>query len=221
MDGNGRWASLKKLPRNKGHQAGADTLKAISEFLAESTDATFLTVYAFAQANYKRDVGEKHSLFDILTMYACQVQEFLAYDARVRFVGNRTDSQTPNSVLLAMTTLEKATEHCTKFNLQIAWGYSGLDEINRAQKAGWDITRLYETMYDAPDVPPIDLLIRTGVENNIGLNWRQSDFFLLLSAGAVKVPLRCLWPDFGPRRLEEAIENWKAEAHLCGASRPQ
>lgn len=219
MDGNGRWAGNQKLPKHKGHRAGATALRKATKIFAQKTEVTYLTVFAFAIANGKREKKEKLKLNTLVISYARQITEFLKYGCRVRFVGNKEDGNVPTEVLTAMSTLEKATLHCKDFFLQIAWNYSGQDEIIRAQEAGFSIAQLYNVMFDAPNVPAIDVMIRTGVENPISLNFRDSDFFPLLSSNAVKVPLECLWPDFGLQEIEKVFQNWRSETHLCGASR--
>lgn len=219
MDGNGRWAGNQNLPKHKGHEAGKIALRNSAKLFALKTEVKYLTVFAFATANNKREKSEKIKLNKLVIFYAQQVAEFLEYGCRVRFVGNRQDGKVPVEVLTAMSALEKATTHCNNFFLQIAWNYSGHDEIKRAQEIGFDISKLYNTMLDAQDVPAIDVMIRTGVENPISLNFRDSDFFPLLSSHTVKVPLECLWPDFGSHEIQKTFQNWRSEAHLCGASR--
>lgn len=219
MDGNGRWAGNQNLPKHKGHEAGKNALRNSAKLFALKTEVKYLTVFAFATTNNKREKSEKIKLNKLVIYYAGQVAEFLEYGCKVRFVGNKQDGKIPVEVLTAMSMLERATVHCNNFFLQIAWNYSGQDEIKRAQEIGFDISKLYTTMFDAQDVPSIDVMIRTGVENPVGLNFRDSDFFPLLSSHAVKVPFESLWPDFGIQEIEKTFQNWRSESHLCGASR--
>ena len=224
MDGNGRWATAQRLPRLAGHKAGADALEQLVEYLVHNRpEVQYLTVFAFAIKNQTRDKSEVDGLAALFDHEATAMLPGLKINrVRTRVVGDRSDSYFTPRLLAAVARLEDGTQDGTALNYQIAWNYSGQNEIARAQAAGFDITRLYETMFDAQDVPPIDLLVRTGVDNEVGLNIRDSDFFPLLSTKAVKYPNARLWPDFrGETDLEEAIAVWEAEAHLDGGQRPQ
>ena len=224
MDGNGRWARKRGLPRLKGHKEGVGALEDTVEYVAKHhPNATHLTVYAFAIKNQTREPGEVAGLAALFDQQVnAMLPNLIDNNVRARVVGDRKDPYFTPELLGAIAKLEEGTKGCTGLNLQIAWNYSGQNEIIRAQAAGWDISRLYETMFDAPHVPPINLMVRTGVDNEVGLNMRDSDFFPLLSSGAVKVPTARLWPEFkGEIDLEEAMAIWHAEAHLEGGQRPE
>ena len=223
MDGNGRWATGRELPRTEGHKAGAEALDKILRHVGENTTTTHLTVFAFAIKNGAREKSEVTTLQKLAQTYAItKSAELRANKVRVRFVGDLKDSlAVPRPLLLALKALEKVTSRCKGLHLQVAWNYSGENEIVRASKAGWSVDMLYRTMFDAPDVPPIDLLIRTGVDNPLGLNWRQSDFFPLLSAHAVCVPFDVLWPDMTSVHIDHAFTNWRKETHLNGGQRTE
>lgn len=220
MDGNGRWATSKGKDRLFGHAEGAKTIESIANHIKQNHPfVKYLTVYAFAIKNRTRN---KFETVGLERLFEHQVTKLLPglikNNVRTRVVGNRQDAISTD-LLASIERLEKGTAQCNGLCFQIAWNYSGKDEINRAQAAGWGVTELYQSMFDAPDVPKIDILVRTGVDNPVSLNVRDSDFFPLLSADAVKVPLTTLWPDFSPSDIELCLAVWRAEAHLNGGQR--
>lgn len=222
MDGNGRWAMKRGFERTEGHLRGAKTFQDIVKYVVRKTDVNFLTAYGFAINNNDRNPLEVSAINN----EACRLAITLAGELQqnnvmARAVGDLADVRVPQYLRSAIRVLEQATVHCTGLKLQIAWNYSGKNEIERAHKAGFDVGLLYQTMLDARDVPPIDLVIRSGVDNDAGLNFRLSDFFPLLSANAVCVPLTTMWPDMKGKDIEYAMSVWRREPHLNGGQRIQ
>ncbi len=221
MDGNGRWATRQNLPRIYGHKAGADAFERIVEYVAKATRIEYFTAYGFAINNNDRDAMEVRLINAEATMLAKRLGPKLRdHNVRVRVVGDMNDERVPNELRKAIHELVDMTSDCTKLKLQIAWNYSGENEIMRAQEAGYDVCWLYRSMFDAPDVPKIDVAIRTGVDNAAGPVIRTGDFFPLLSQGAVWDPQEQMWPDTTGEHIEQACAKWRAEKHLNGGQRP-
>ena len=222
MDGNGRWANKRGQLRIDGHKKGAEALDNLTEStVRDYPEISHLTVFAFAIDNQNRSLIERQALQALFVEQTNRMlPKAIENNVRVSVVGDREDSFLSPEVKRAIATIEKGTQACDGLRLIIAWNYSGSNEIERAQLAGWSITRLYNCMLDAPDVPKMDVVIRTGVDNPVGQPWRDSDFFPLLSAKAVKVPEQVYFPEFQARmHLEHAINCWRKEAKLDGGQR--
>jgi len=212
MDGNGRWAKERGLPRMKGHEKGADTLRAVVEECGE-LGVEFLTVYAFSTENWSRPKAEINALMKLLELFIEQeTPELLRQGVRLQAIGRLTDL--PESCQQALHRAIERTAHGQKLTLILALSYSGRTEITDAVKsivrevqAGHIdsgmidpelISRhLYTRVYPDPD-----LLIRTSGE------MRLSNFLLWqLSYTEIVITSR-LWPDFGKEALGEAIEEF-------------
>ena len=205
MDGNGRWASRKGLPRFEGHRIGAETLRAIVE-TAPRLNIHTLTVYAFSADNWKRPSEEVAMVMYLLSTYL-EKESVRLRDAGVKtsVIGRR--DRLPPELLAAIDLAESRTEHCSNLHFRLAIDYSSRAAILEAARA----SRLEEHFFD--DAPPVDLLIRTGGEQ------RLSDFLLWESAYAELVFTDRMWPDFMPSDLRDAVREFhRRDRRFGGAS---
>jgi undecaprenyl diphosphate synthase len=177
MDGNGRWATGRGLPRIAGHSAGAESLRRIVE-AAPGCGIDVLTVYAFSSDNWRRPQMEVDALMSLLGCYlACETQRCLESGVRMAIIGRR--DRLPDSLRASIDDAERETRHCNLLQLRLAIDYSARDAILRASEraAGEHITReRFEALLG--ETRPVDILIRTGGEQ------RLSDFLLLPQAPA-------------------------------------
>jgi undecaprenyl diphosphate synthase len=206
MDGNGRWATSRSLPRVAGHRAGVETVRTIVE-AAPGYGIGTLTLYAFSSDNWQRPRREVTALLDLLRQYIRRETERCARDGvRVSFIGRR--DRLSESVVRSMEQMEQATIAGTNLHLRVAVDYSSRDAILLAAArlpVGAPVDRdeflnlLVDT--DPSGVRPryVDLLVRTGGEQ------RLSDFLLWECAYAELYFTPCLWPDFTPAELERAV----------------
>jgi undecaprenyl diphosphate synthase len=209
MDGNGRWASRRHLPRTAGHRAGAKTVDAIVEAAARHHVAT-LTLYAFSAANWGRPHAEVSALFTLLRHHlVTQTRRCLEQSIRINFIGRR-DRLSPD-LLKSMEQSEQATAHCSRMVLRIAVDYSAqyslIETCRRLGPEGGPAQTLFietlaEVDHSAVAVPAVDLLIRTGGEK------RLSDFLLWECAYAELHFIDCLWPDFDENAFAQALEEY-------------
>jgi len=179
MDGNGRWALRKRLPRTFGHRAGADAVNKVVEAAARRRIGT-LTLYAFSQANWQRPTAEVSGLFALFKRHLqTQTSRCIEQSIRLNVIGRR-DRLSPDLVALIESS-ERATAHGTGMRLRIAVDYSAqhsLIEVCRRAPPGADLDRsrflerLAEVDHSTSSTPEVDLLIRTGGEQ------RLSDFLL-------------------------------------------
>ena len=213
MDGNGRWASARGLPRAAGHRAGAGALRRVVR-AAPALGVATLTLYAFSADNWKRPPLEVDALMRLFRRHLLTETRRLAeHGVRLSLIGRR-DRLAPAIAALAARA-EGETAGGTRLHLRIAIDYSARDEILRAAAAiaarpGGALTR---AALDAAlgGVPPVDLLIRTGRER------RLSDFLLWESAYAELLFTDVMWPDFGAAHLERAIADFHSRTRRFGA----
>jgi undecaprenyl diphosphate synthase len=213
MDGNGRWATARGLPRAAGHQAGAKTLRQIVE-AAPDFGVEALTVYAFSSDNWKRPPLEIEGLMALFAAYLeTQTPRCAANGVRMTIIGRR--DRLPGSLIDSIAAAERETRHCTRLHLRIALDYSARDAILSVSRraAGEPLTReRFEELLG--EAQPIDILIRTGGEQ------RLSDFLLWECAYAELVFSNRMWPDFGPADLEHTIREFSRRERRFGALPP-
>jgi undecaprenyl diphosphate synthase len=217
MDGNGRWASRRGLPRSAGHRAGAKTVNEIVEAAARD-GVNILSLYAFSAANWQRPKAEVAALFSLLRRYLLsQTERCLEQSIRLNFVGRR-DRLSP-TLLASIERSERATAQCSRMVLRIAVDYSAqhsLLETCRRLRAEPDVDRnrfaqaLAEVDHSVDVVPEVDLLIRTGGEQ------RLSDFLLWECAYAELFFSDILWPDFDAGAFSVALRDFAARDRRYG-----
>ena len=222
MDGNGRWAEARGLPRVAGHRRGADAVRTVVE-ACRDIGIPYLTLYAFSSENWKRPLTEIDDLMGLLRVYLRgELAELHASNVRLRFIGNRealapdiiglieeaetmtaaNDSLTL-SVALNYGSHSEIVQACRRVAEEVAAGRLGVDEISEAT-----FTRYLETA----DVPDPDLLIRTSGEQ------RLSNLLLWQLAYAELVFTDILWPDFSKDELESAVAEFQRRERRYGAT---
>jgi undecaprenyl pyrophosphate synthase len=195
MDGNGRWAQERGLERTKGHEAGE---RALWDVVLASLNLgiRYLSAFAFSTENWARPEPEVEFLLgfnrDLLRQRRDGLNE---RGVRIRRIGRREN--VPDDLLREFDRAEELTARNDRMDLLVCFNYGGRAELEDAAKAGSIPDNLY-----APDVPDVDLLIRTSGEKRI------SNFLLWQSAYAELYFTETLWPDFGADALEEAVEDY-------------
>ncbi|MBM4187462.1 MAG: di-trans,poly-cis-decaprenylcistransferase [Gemmatimonadetes bacterium] len=220
MDGNGRWAQRRNLPRTAGHQAGMASVRRLVESCLEA-GVTTVTVFAFSQENWQRPPEEIDALMALLQEYvSTQSAELTEQGVRVRMLGDLTPLSPP--ARQAVEFVERATAGGTKLALNICISYGSRAEITRAARrlaedvAAGRITSdevteqaIADRLYTAPWGDP-DLLIRTSGE------FRISNFLLWQLAYAELYVTPTLWPDFGRREFFEAVLDYQRRDRRFG-----
>jgi undecaprenyl diphosphate synthase len=211
MDGNGRWATARGLPRIAGHRAGADAVRRTVEAARQLGIAT-LTLYAFSSDNWKRPSAEVAGLMQLFRAYlAAEKARCIEHGIRLEVIGRRDRLDPALATTIEDAERETATGHA--LHLRIAVDYSARDAILRAAAhldSRFHVTREHfaSLLGDAPDV---DLMIRTGGER------RLSDFLLWESAYAELVFTPCMWPEFARQDLESALLEFSRRERRFGA----
>jgi undecaprenyl diphosphate synthase len=203
MDGNGRWAKARHLPRVAGHRKGIETVRTVSR-AARSLGIEVLTLYAFSSENWRRPAEEISDLMGLLRHFIkSDLDELAREGVRLRVIGDHT-AFAPDLVDLIDGALARTASN-TGSTLVIGLNYGSQDEIVRAVRklAGHDPAQIdaaaVEAALDTGDLPPVDLLIRTSGEH------RLSNFMLWQAAYAELLFVDTLWPDFGADALNDAL----------------
>jgi undecaprenyl diphosphate synthase len=208
MDGNGRWASARGLPRVAGHRAGAEALRRAVE-AAPDLGIGVLTVYAFSSDNWRRPQPEIAALMKMFHIYLRREQaKCVDKGVRVSVIGRR--DRLPRLLLPAIDECENATAQGEKLNLRLAVDYSSRDAILAAACALQGQTTR-EKLSEALGAPDVDVLIRTGGEQ------RLSDFMLWECAYAELIFTPVMWPDFTASDLAAAVQEFHSRERRFGA----
>ncbi len=214
MDGNGRWAQKRGLPRLAGHRAGVEALERTLR-AAAGLGVKFLSVYAFSTENWDRPKLEVAGLMELLKRYAAvKVPELARNGVRVRFCGSREG--VPEDVRRVIARAEEQTASCGRITLVVCFNYGGrreiLDALAAAREAGAEIDgeeALRRFLY-LPDLPDPDLIVRTSGE------LRLSNFWLWQGAYSEYYFTETLWPDFGEEDLKKALEAYAGRERRYG-----
>ena len=220
MDGNGRWAKQRHLPRSAGHRAGADTFEKIVKY-CDGIGIQAITAYAFSTENWNRPKEEVDNLMNLLYEYLLQAEEkFAGKNIVLRVIGDR--SALSDKINKAIDHAIEITNGNTGIVLNMALNYGGRDEIVRAARmaakdaldGNIDISDINEDYLDkymyTADNPPLDLIIRPSGEK------RLSNFLLWQAAYAEFWYSDINWPDFSEKDMEQAIIDYQKRSRRFG-----
>jgi undecaprenyl diphosphate synthase len=222
MDGNGRWAKLRGLPRTAGHRRGVE---AVRETVKAAVDLGigYLTLYGFSSENWNRPPPEVDDLMGLLRFYLrSEIAELHRQGVRLRSIGDR--ARLAPDIVRLIEEAEERTRGNAKLNLTIALSYGGRNEILRAMRLIAADVAAGRLAADAVDesalearlfthgLPDPDLVIRTSGEQRI------SNFLLWQSAYSELVFDDCLWPDFGRENLRRAVEEFQRRERRYGTA---
>lgn len=219
MDGNGRWAKQKNLPRSSGHNEGLETVKRIVK-KASDLGIKFLTLYIFSTENWKRTEQEVGFLMNLIHIHLVQELNFYRENnIKLNHIGNLSalPQKIQNDILEAIDD----TKDFSGMTLNLAINYGGRDEIIRGIKKIIDnkipsekITEeFFSKTLDMPESPDVDLLIRTGGEQ------RLSNFLLWHIPYAEQIYTKTLWPDYSNEEFEKHIEEFTNRNRRFGAEK--
>ncbi len=221
MDGNGRWARARGLPRTEGHRRGADAVRRAVE-AAPGLGITTLTLYAFSADNWRRPDAEVSTLMKLLESFLVRERmNCRRHGMRLALIGRR-DRLSP-ALIRTIEKTERATRDGTRLYLRLAVDYSARSAIlvaagtlrsdERCDENGF-LRRVNRACHSDPETPPVDLVIRTSGEQ------RLSDFLLFESAYAELVFIETLWPDFDGEDLRRAVEAFRRRERRYGGLPP-
>lgn len=220
MDGNGRWAKARHLPRTAGHKKGAETARAVIEYCAKH-DIRHLTLYTFSAENWNRPEEEVSELMNLFRFYlGKELRTLHENNIRMRFIGDLTPLS--KDIQQQIEQAEALTANNTALTLCLALSYGSRQEITNAtrtiaekvQAGTIDSTTITPELFSSylytADIPDPDLLIRTGGEQRI------SNYLLWQCAYTELYFTEILWPDFGKEELEQALEDFAQRERRFG-----
>jgi undecaprenyl diphosphate synthase len=213
MDGNGRWANARGLPRIAGHRTGADAVRRTVE-AAPGLGVSVLTLYAFSADNWRRPAREVSALMKLLGHYLVrETSRCVENGVRLQAIGRR--DRLPAGLVKLLEDAERKTAHGSKLHLRLAIDYSSRQAILDAMRLNMDAVRRdrpsTEEAFSKSLGPDVDLLIRTSGEQ------RLSDFLLWECAYAEMIFTRRMWPEFSEEDLSAAIEEFHSRDRRFGA----
>jgi undecaprenyl diphosphate synthase len=223
MDGNGRWAKRRRLPRLRGHEAGIEAIRRVAEAAPEQGVGT-LTLYAFSSDNWRRPPAEVAALMGLLRSYlATEIESLVRNGVRLHVIGRR--DRLPDGIADAIADAETTTADGDALNLRIAIDYSARDAIlnaaieaaNMHKTGARDLTRETFTQLVTGEAQcrDVDLIIRTSGEK------RLSDFLLWESAYAEFYFTETMWPDFAGEHLADALSAFHRRERRFGGLQAQ
>lgn len=225
MDGNGRWATARGLPRTVGHRSGVEALKR-TVTAGKDFGLECLTVFSFSTENWRRPADEVSDLMGLIKLYVQTDLDRLAREGvRIRVIGRRTGL--PADIATIVERAERQTAHNDRFLLQVAFNYGAQADIVDAARAFATAVKdgalqpealteeLFGSLLSTHEAPPLDLIVRTSGEKRI------SNFLLWEAAYAELVFQDVLWPDYGAAPLREAIEQYRGRERRFGGVEPQ
>ncbi len=212
MDGNGRWAKKRMLPRAMGHKKGVEAVRNIVRAAGEM-GLEALSLYAFSSENWKRPEDEISDLMGLMRSFIkSDIDEFTANDVRLKVIGDYK-AFAPDIVEMIEDALAR-TAHNSRTTLAVALNYGSKDELARAAQAaaakGPITPETIEAHLDTAGMPPLDLLIRTSGEQ------RLSNFMLWQAAYAEFWFTDTLWPDFNATELARALDEFAGRERRFG-----
>lgn len=220
LDGNGRWAKKRGLPRTMGHKEGCITVEKTVE-IAARMGIKYLTVYGFSTENWKRSTEEVGALMQLFRYYMVRLLKIAsANNVRVRMIGDRT--RFAQDIIDGLNKLEDGTKDNTGLTFVIAVNYGGRDEIVRAARKMLADGKegllspeqvdeaCFNSYLDTAEIPDPDLLIRTSGE------LRLSNYLLWQLAYTELYVTDCLWPDFNEEELKKAIAQYNSRERRFG-----
>jgi undecaprenyl diphosphate synthase len=217
MDGNGRWAQSRGLPRTEGHRHGEERLADIVR-VADDLGIGWLTAYGFSTENWTRPKLEVDFILSLHKNIFGRTDEMHRNNVRIRCIGRPVSgtSLLPRLIQREIRKAVEQTKHNTGLNFTLAFDYGSREElvfaargaVAAAHESGTPVTAasFREQLYD-PDLPDVDLLVRTSGE------YRLSNFLLWQSAGAPLYVTPTNWPDFDKAELETALAWWRSTRH--------
>ncbi len=216
MDGNGRWAQKRNLPRTAGHKEGLETAKRIISCAVEA-GVKYVTLYTFSTENWKRTEEEVGFLMGLITRHLrAEYKFYKEHGIRIRHIGDT--SRLPQAVQKEMMAAESETADFNRMTVVLAVNYGGRDELIRAMKklslklANEEISEQdISAVFDVPELPDADIIIRTGGEK------RLSNFLLWHSAYSELFFTDTLWPDFNNEEFLSILKDFNNRDRRFGA----
>ena len=224
MDGNGRWAKKRLLPRTAGHLAGVKRIKEIVDECFLTYQIPYVSLFCFSSENWNRPEAEVSTLFKLLKeFFSSNIEDFKSKGVKIRVVGDLADKRIPTDILNTINEAMEATKELNKYNFTVLFNYGGRQDVVQATKRFASLykegkveldslnVKSFEDYLWTKDLPDVDLMVRTSGE------LRVSNCYLYQLAYAEMEFPKTYWPDYSVKSLKESLDDFYGRNRRFGA----
>lgn len=224
MDGNGRWAKKRLLPRTAGHLAGVKRIKEIVDECFLTYQIPYVSLFCFSSENWNRPEAEVSTLFKLLKeFFSSNIEDFKSKGVKVRVVGDLADKRIPTDILNTINEAMEETKELNKYNFTVLFNYGGRLDVVQATKRFASLykegkveldslnVKSFEDYLWTKDLPDVDLMVRTSGE------LRVSNCYLYQLAYAEMEFPKTYWPDYSVKSLKESLDDFYGRNRRFGA----
>lgn len=224
MDGNGRWAKKRLLPRTAGHMAGVKRIKEIVDECFLTYQIPYVSLFCFSSENWNRPEAEVSTLFKLLKeFFSSNIEDFKSKGVKVRVVGDLADKRIPTDILNTINEAMEETRELNKYNFTVLFNYGGRQDVVQATKRFASLykegkvelnslnVKSFEDYLWTKDLPDVDLMVRTSGE------LRVSNCYLYQLAYAEMEFPKTYWPDYSVKSLKESLDDFYGRNRRFGA----
>lgn len=224
MDGNGRWAKKRLLPRTAGHLAGVKRIKEIVDECFLTYQIPYVSLFCFSSENWNRPEAEVSTLFKLLKeFFSSNIEDFKSKGVKIRVVGDLADKRIPTEILNTINEAMKETKELNKYNFTVLFNYGGRQDVVQATKRFASLykegkveldslnVKSFEDYLWTKDLPDVDLMVRTSGE------LRVSNCYLYQLAYAEMEFPKTYWPDYSVKSLKESLDDFYGRNRRFGA----
>lgn len=224
MDGNGRWAKKRLLPRTAGHLAGVKRIKEIVDECFLTYQIPYVSLFCFSSENWNRPEAEVSTLFKLLKeFFSSNIEDFKSKGVKIRVVGDLADKRIPTDILNTINEAMKETKELNKYNFTVLFNYGGRQDVVQATKRFASLykegkveldslnIKSFEDYLWTKDLPDVDLMVRTSGE------LRVSNCYLYQLAYAEMEFPKTYWPDYSVKSLKESLDDFYGRNRRFGA----
>lgn len=224
MDGNGRWAKKRLLPRTAGHLAGVKRIKEIVDECFLTYQIPYVSLFCFSSENWNRPETEVSTLFKLLKeFFSSNIEDFKSKGVKIRVVGDLTDKRIPTDILNTINEAMEETKELNKYNFTVLFNYGGRQDVVQATKRFASLykegkveldslnVKSFEDYLWTKDLPDVDLMVRTSGE------LRVSNCYLYQLAYAEMEFPKTYWPDYSVKSLKESLNDFYGRNRRFGA----
>lgn len=224
MDGNGRWAKKRLLPRTAGHLAGVKRIKEIVDECFLTYQIPYVSLFCFSSENWNRPEAEVSTLFKLLNeFFSSNIEDFKSKGVKIRVVGDLTDKRIPTDILNTINEAMEETKELNKYNFTVLFNYGGRQDVVQATKRFASLykegkveldslnVKSFEDYLWTKDLPDVDLMVRTSGE------LRVSNCYLYQLAYAEMEFPKTYWPDYSVKSLKESLDDFYGRNRRFGA----
>lgn len=224
MDGNGRWAKKRLLPRTAGHLAGVKRIKEIVDECFLTYQISYVSLFCFSSENWNRPEAEVSTLFKLLKeFFSSNIEDFKSKGVKIRVVGDLADKRIPTDIFNTINEAMEETKELNKYNFTVLFNYGGRQDVVQATKRFASLykegkveldslnVKSFEDYLWTKDLPDVDLMVRTSGE------LRVSNCYLYQLAYAEMEFPKTYWPDYSVKSLKESLDDFYGRNRRFGA----